>query len=251
MGDYGIIKEMNLREEAETIFAWGRAQRNDELALTWENHSRGAAEVARRIAKAAGMDADKAYAMGLLHDIGRYKGVKTGMNHIIYGYELLMERNLPEIAKICLTHSFNPKEKVEILEFDDASKVEFVKDFVLKAEYDDYDKLIQLADFMSGAHGITMIERRFCSVLVRHELPEPQKVLQRLYELKEYFDKKCGISNIYLLFEEELKAAAIRGIPGDYRGFIDRGGDGEGVRGKENIADINAEKILKGKEEAK
>ena len=210
---------MELREKARDIFAWGRAQRTDELALTWENHSKGAASVAERLAEKAGMDKDLAFAMGLLHDIGRYRSVKTGMNHIIYGYELLMEKGLPEVARICLTHSFNPKEKVQILELDDPEKTEFVKQFVMGAEYDDYDKLIQLADFMSGSHGITTIERRFCSVLSRHDLPEPQKVLRKLYELKEYFDKKCGVENIYSLFKDELEEAAIRGIPGDYREY--------------------------------
>lgn len=210
---------MELREKAKDIFAWGRAQRTDELALTWENHSKGAASVAERLAEKAGMDKDLAFAMGLLHDIGRYRSVKTGMNHIIYGYELLMEKGLPEVARICLTHSFNPKEKVQILELDDPEKTEFVKQFVMGAEYDDYDKLIQLADFMSGSHGITTIERRFCSVLSRHDLPEPQMVLRRLYELKEYFDEKCGVENIYSLFKDELEEAAIRGIPGDYREY--------------------------------
>ncbi len=210
---------MELREKARDIFAWGRAQRTDELALTWENHSKGAASVAERLAEKAGMDKDLAFAMGLLHDIGRYRSVKTGMNHIIYGYELLMEKGLPEIARICLTHSFNPKEKVQTLELDDPEKTEFVKQFVMGTEYDDYDKLIQLADFMSGSHGITTIERRFCSVLSRHDLPEPQKVLRKLYELKEYFDKKCGVDNIYGLFKIELEEAAIRGIPGDYREY--------------------------------
>lgn len=210
---------MNLRGFADEIFAWGRAQRVDELALTWENHSRGAATVAERIAEKAGMDKDLAYAMGLLHDIGRYKGEKTGMNHIIYGYELMMEKGQPEIARICLTHSFNPKEKVKILNLDDLEKEKFVKEFVQNTEYDDYDRLIQLADFMAGSHGITTIERRFCSVLSRHELPEPQQVLRKLYELKDYFDKKCGMNDIYDLFHEELNGAAFRGIPGDFREY--------------------------------
>ena len=210
---------MDLRGKAEEIFAWARAHRTDELALTWENHSRGAAIVAERIAERAGMDADLAYAMGLLHDVGRYKGEHTGMNHIIYGYRLLEQKGFLEIAQVCLTHSFNPKTKVEILHLDDPAEEKFVKEFVAKVEYDDYDRLIQLADFMSGAHGITTIERRFCSVLVRHELPEPREVLRRLYELKEYLDKKCGMADIYDLFHEELNGAAFRGIPGDVREF--------------------------------
>ena len=42
----------------------------------WGNHSRVAAFCAERIAKAAGMDAEKAYVLGLLHDIGRKFGIK-------------------------------------------------------------------------------------------------------------------------------------------------------------------------------
>ena len=210
---------MNYRTKGEEIFAWARAHRTDELALTWENHSRGAAIVAERIAERAGMDADLAYTMGLLHDVGRYKGEHTGMNHVIYGYRLLEQKSLPEIARICLTHSFNPKGKVEILHLDDPEEERFVKDFVMNIEYDDYDRLIQLADFMSGAHGITTIERRFCSVLSRHILPEPREVLRKLYELKDYFDRKCGMADIYDLFYEELSGAAFRGIPGDIREF--------------------------------
>lgn len=203
---------MELRERAEEIFAWGKSCRNDGLVLAWENHSRGAAKVAEEIAKKAGMDADKAYAMGLLHDIGRYK-LHAGMDHIILGYEKLMSEGLDEVARICLTHSFNPKEKVLAVELSDAEKDKFVKEFVQKIEFDDYDRLIQLADYMSGAHGVSTIERRFCSVLVRHNLAEPREVLLTLYRLKRYFDEKCGI-DVYELFRKELEQTPFRGIPG-------------------------------------
>ena len=208
---------MNLRKRADEIFAWALAQRNDDLVEQWRAHSFGAAKVAERIAEKIGLDSDKAYAMGLLHDLGRYQGIHTGMRHIIIGYWKLMEEGLPEIARICLTHSFNPKEKVEILDLEDDEEEKFVKDFVIRTEYDDYDRLIQLADFMSGAHGVTTIERRFCSVLFRHDFPSARNELAVLYELKDYFSEKCG-QDIYELFHEELSEAPFRGIPGDYLG---------------------------------
>ena len=51
----------------------------------WEQHSEVTAENARRIAqKVPGMNPEKAYVMGLLHDIGRREGV-TGMRHLMDG----------------------------------------------------------------------------------------------------------------------------------------------------------------------
>ena len=204
---------MKLREQAEEIFAWGLKQRDDAVVFAWENHSKATARVAEKIAEKCGMDADRAYAAGLLHDIGRYKGPNTGMNHIIDGYDILMEKGLPEIARICLTHSFNPREKVNDITLADAEKDKILKDYMSKVEFDDYDKLIQLADYMAGAHGVTTIERRFCSVLWRLGLTNPAEDLKTLYKLKEYFSEKAGI-DVYELFHNEIEKTPFKGIPG-------------------------------------
>ena len=206
---------MNLREQADEIFEWGVKQRFDGVVDAWVAHSRGAAEICEKIAEKCGLDTDKAYACGLLHDIGRFKGVETGLNHITDGYEILMKKGLPEIARVCLTHTFNPKEKVEHVKLDDPDKIIFLKNFIKNTEYDDYDLLTQLADYMSGAHGITTIERRFCSVLWRHGLKDPQKDLIALYKLKDYFTEKAGI-DIYELFRDEVMKSTLNGTPGLY-----------------------------------
>lgn len=206
---------MNIREKGEEIFSWGASQRTDDAVSAWKNHSLGAARVAEAIAEKCGVDKDRAYVSGLLHDIGRYKGPHTGMEHTVDGYNLLMEKGMPEIARICLTHSFNPREKVHEITLDNPEQDKFLKDYMLKVEFDDYDLLAQLADFMSGAHGVTTIERRFCSVLWRHGLKEPREDLLKLYELKEYFSNKIGM-DVYLLFIDELKASILNGIPGKY-----------------------------------
>ena len=208
---------MILREQADEVFSWGLGERQDDLVFAWENHSRGVAKVAERIAEKCGLDKDRAYAAGLLHDIGRYKGLNTGMMHIIYGYDLLMKKDLPELAKICLTHSFNPRDKVGEVTLPDDKKDAFLKDYMKNVKFDDYDKLIQLSDFMAGAHGITTIERRFCSVLWRHGLKNPVEDLTTIYGLKKYFDKKAGI-DIYELFHEEISESPFRGIPGEIGG---------------------------------
>lgn len=54
------------------------------------------------------MDVKKAYIIGLLHDIGRKFGIKH-FAHISDGYKYMMSLGYDEVAKICLTHSFNNK----------------------------------------------------------------------------------------------------------------------------------------------
>lgn len=209
---------MNKREKAEEIFAWGKEQRTDEMRDSWLLHLRSAAKVASVIAERIQLDADLAYAMGLMHDIGRCD-FEAGMNHIMIGYRKMMAEGLPEIARTCLTHSFGLKEQVETLELDTVEDTEFVKKYIREIEYDDYDRLIQLADYMSGAHGVTTLERRFCSVLARYDLAEPRRDLMGAYKLKRYFDEKCGV-DVYELFREEIAESPFRGIPGDYEASL-------------------------------
>ena len=75
----------------------------------WEQHSVSAVDNAMRIAEKAGMDPEKAWVMGLLHDIGRRYGV-TGMRHGYDGYRYLLEIGQPEIAPVCLSHSYPIKD---------------------------------------------------------------------------------------------------------------------------------------------
>ena len=76
----------------------------------WVRHSMAVADNARRIAgKTDVMDADRAYVMGLLHDIGRRAGIK-GILHLFDGYDYMTSLGQEEIARICLTHSFPLKD---------------------------------------------------------------------------------------------------------------------------------------------
>ena len=55
----------------------------------WTKHSYNVAEAARLIAAASGLDSEKAYVCGLLHDIGRRTGI-SAVRHIIDGYDYAM-----------------------------------------------------------------------------------------------------------------------------------------------------------------
>lgn len=167
----------------------------------WEQHSLVTADNARRIAeKVPGMDPEKAYLMGLLHDIGRREGV-TGMLHVIDGYNYMMQLHEPEIARICLTHSF-ASQNVEHFEGKHdctAEQKTFIKDFVEKRSYDDYDKLIQLCDAISLPEGACLMEKRFVDVALRHGVREYTTTRWRAYlSLKKYFDSLCEC-DIYTL----------------------------------------------------
>lgn len=72
----------------------------------WGDHSRNVAMCAVRIAEACGMNAEKAYVLGLLHDIGRKFGIKH-LAHVWDGYHYMLSLGYSDAARICLTHSFN------------------------------------------------------------------------------------------------------------------------------------------------
>ena len=167
----------------------------------WEQHSLSSAENARRIAeKVPGMDSEKAYIMGLLHDIGRRVGI-TGMLHLIDGYEYMMSLDEPELAAICLTHSYPVKNADYFEGKHDCTPGQkaFIQNFLDTHEYDDYDKLIQLCDAISLPEGACIMEKRFVDVALRHGIRDYTTTRWRGYlELKKYFDSLCGC-DIYTL----------------------------------------------------
>lgn len=70
----------------------------------WGDYSRVAAHCAEKIAEMCdGMDSEKAYIMGLMHDIGRKFGVRH-LGHVSDGYTYMMSLKYDEAARICLTH---------------------------------------------------------------------------------------------------------------------------------------------------
>ncbi len=92
----------------------------------WGNHSRVAAHCAEKIAEACKIDSEKAYILGLLHDIGRKFGVRH-LGHVSDGYLYMMSLGYDEVAQVCLTHSFNNQSTDEYIgKFDTASSLSFV-----------------------------------------------------------------------------------------------------------------------------
>lgn len=162
----------------------------------WGDHSRNVAMCAEKIANACGLDGEKAYVLGLLHDIGRKFG-PWHLGHIYFGYKYMLELGYPQVARICLTHSFCNNDltsyvgKFDISQDEQKELEEILKD----VQFCDYDKLIQLCDALGDAKGVVDIEERMLDVKTRYG-SYPQEKWDKNFELKEYFEKLTG-RNIY------------------------------------------------------
>ena len=156
----------------------------------WKMHSISVAKNAQMIASNVnGMDSDKAYVLGLLHDIGRRAG-NGGILHIFDGYDYMMSLGQPEIARICLTHSFPINNSDTFFGKYDCSteQKDFLDKYIGQGVYDDYDKLVQLCDAISLPDGACIMEKRFVDVAFRHGIPEFTLDKWKAYmELKKYF----------------------------------------------------------------
>ena len=182
------------RKEAEAILEEGLSQNPGK----WGMHCRNAAVSAERIGTAAGLDPDRCYVSGLLHDIGRKAG-PVQLLHVYHGWKYMNALGYPAIARICLTHSFALQSIDAYGGAFDVSKeaIEEMKQALERLEYDDYDRLIQLCDNISGASGIMRMEDRIRDIRSRYP-NYPEKKEKITLRLIDYFSEKCG-ADIYAL----------------------------------------------------
>ena len=168
----------------------------------WGDHSRVAAMCAERIAAASGMDSEKAYVLGLLHDIGRKFGIYH-IPHVYNGYHYMMELGYEDVARVCLSHSFStPDFRTYIGMFDlEEEKLLEMKKLLAGMVYDDYDRLIQLCDALAMAEGVVDIETRMLDVKRRYG-DYPQEKWDMNMQLRTYFEVKAG-KDIYEIAKNE------------------------------------------------
>lgn len=185
--------------EATELLEWAHGQNPG----PWREHSLHAARAARAIAERCGMDADRAWVLGALHDIGRYEGVR-GLHHAVAGYALLTERGDSEAARVCVTHSFpdgcfdhfNGKRDVS------PEEEAFLRQFLGETPFSDFDRLIQLCDAICTAQGVCLMEKRLVDVAMRHGLePGLDEKWRAFLSLRRDFERRMGAS-VYSLFEE-------------------------------------------------
>ena len=163
----------------------------------WIVHSLAVGTAAERIAaRIDGLDAERAFALGALHDVGRRFG-EMGMNHVILGYRFLLAQGYTEAAEICLTHSFPVQEITAVNGGWDlaAEDYAFLDSFLQTRTYTLYDRLIQLCDAMATGDGIVAIERRMMDIMLRYGIDETSLPRWRtLFAMKEDFEGRMGCS---------------------------------------------------------
>ena len=184
--------------EAEALLA-DAEQRNPG---PWGNHSRITARCAERIARYSGLCPEKAYVLGLLHDIGRRFG-KRHLGHVSDGYSYMAGLGYPDAARICLTHSFNGMRIGDYVgNFDTTEEeTELIRRKLREAVPDDYDLLIQLCDAISGADRVVDMEERMADVKRRYGRYGREKWNRNL-ALKALFETRMGL-NLYEAVEKD------------------------------------------------
>ena len=120
-----------------------------------------------------------------------------------YYYTYMKQLGYDEVAKICLTHSFNNHTIDDYIGKFDVSDEELrlIKTELDKAVYDEYDRLIQLCDSLAGADGVLDVEDRMKDVKKRYGF-YPQAKWDTNIRLMQYFEKKMN-QNIYLVCEKD------------------------------------------------
>lgn len=171
----------------------------------WVAHSVNVARAAQNIAlRCPALDANRAYILGLLHDIGRRAG-KTGMRHVIDGTLYLGDLGYGGAARICLTHSFPYQNPLAVFGEWDCSDQEFqwLSDTLLSITYDDYDLLLQLCDSLALAEGFCLIEKRLIDVFMRYAQHGVDSSVhmkwQQVFNIQRHFEQIIGCSIYDLL----------------------------------------------------
>lgn len=171
------------------------------------NHVFGAGEIASRIAaRIEGMDPERAFVMGILHDYGRTREDREKIQyHPIIGYNFFKDKD-PDVARGCLVHMFPfneiPEyEKMKKTFFYNEADYNLLVNFVEENPLSEYDILVQLSDALSNANGFVTMEQRLDDFEKRHGVKMPYSRMEPYYRLKDFFDRKLGM-NVYDLFGE-------------------------------------------------
>ena len=169
----------------------------------WLAHSAHVAEAARLIARHhPDLDPERAYVLGLLHDVGRREGV-TGMRHVLDGYRYLVALGFDAAARVCLTHSFAVKRLEAIFGVWDCTpdELRFIEDYLARIEFDDYDRLIVLCDSLAMSAGFVLMEKRMMDVALRYGGVNEHTLAKwrETFRIKAGFDQAIGRSVYSLL----------------------------------------------------
>lgn len=189
------INEKKLSEEEAII-----------LSKRLYNHCLVVGTIAEKISNKIGLNDERSYIFGLLHDIGKFKPNRF---HGLTGYEIALENNDLELAQICITHSFI-NNRIEEFHFPDnefkKTDIKRTKELFKSIKLNDYIYLIKLCDFMSIGDTLnsSTIEDRLIDIITRYPMSQTEfdRLSKNVNKLKEYFEKKYDF-DLYKLLEHK------------------------------------------------
>lgn len=174
---------------------------------SWISHSLYEAKACETIAKMLHKDSDFLFCYGLLHDYGRK--FTHNFNHVIIGFENLVDLNLDKYAKGCLTHSFINGERYCNNEFishgfkiknntiilSDDLKDEDIYQVLDNSNYSLSDDILNVADLIASDSGIVSPEKRINDIAKRKT--NIDNSLNRGYFIASYHNLLLKIIKLY------------------------------------------------------
>lgn len=165
----------------------------------WVAHSRFVAQAARLIAEQhPDLDPQRAFILGLLHDLGRQTGPNQD-RHILDGHDALLALGSPDAARIALTHSFVVPDLATLQGQWDGTAQERARlgALLAAAEMTEEDRLLQLCDTLALADGFCTVSERLVDVALRYDVnARTLDKWRAILQLKADFDAACG-RNVY------------------------------------------------------
>lgn len=194
---YKLTQNLNLdKEKKQTIFNLANeciinkkplgtklVCNNKFNATSWISHCMNVGIVSSNLANLLGINKNVALTLGLLHDYGRRKD--QSFNHVIEGFQSLVDLNLNNEAIVCLTHSFlnggrccNNEPAINGFYVDEEGNPNFYEDtkkddltiFLERYNYTDYDLILNIADLMATSDAIVSPYERIEDIATRRKI---------------------------------------------------------------------------------
>ena len=153
---------------------------NKFVATSWISHCMNVGIVCSNLADILGLNKNVALTLGLLHDYGRR--IDQSFNHVIEGFQSLIDLGLTSEAISCLTHSFlnggrccNNEPAIDGFYVDEDGNYNWYPDtkkdditiFLENYKYTDYDYILNIADLMATSNGIVSPYERIEDIKTR------------------------------------------------------------------------------------
>ena len=176
---------------------------NGKRGATRVIHFLKVSKICSQIANATGvLDPNRAEALGLLHDFGRFMpDTLKYRSHEVIGYKLFETLGLPEIARGCMTHAIDSEylqtEKSMSVTIKNEYDMHVAKDYFEKHgdRFDDYEVIANIVDSGYGdfEQARSIAEKKKFMIKLYGEKNTGAEKFERVIDRQREFEEKYGI----------------------------------------------------------